>query len=212
MTVRLEVLDDGEALAGRAADEIARVVAATPPGGCCRIALSGGRTPRRMLERLATATIDWGRVAIYQTDERLAPLGHRDRNLTLLDDVLLSRVTPAEVHPLPVDDLGDYPVPVLDLVQLGLGADGHTASLVPGDPVVQVRDRDVSLSGDYEGRRRMTLTVPALNRARRRLWLVAGDDKRGALRRLLRADPAIPASLIARDRSLVLADRAAAGT
>ena len=210
--VRLEVLDDGEALARRAADEVARIVAATPTGLRCRIALSGGRTPRRMLELLVTASIDWGRVAIYQVDERLAPLGHPDRNLTALDDLLVSRVAPAELHPMPVDDLGDYPVPVLDLVQLGLGADGHTASLVPGDPVLWVRDRDVSLSGDYQGRRRMTLTVPALDRARRRLWLVAGADKRDALRRLLRADRSIPAALVSRDQALVLADRAAAGT
>ncbi len=99
--------------------------------------------------------------------------------------------------------------PVLDLVHLGLGPDGHTASLVPGDPVLDVTDADVALTGLYQGRRRMTLTYPALNRARRVLWLITGEDKAAMLVRLRRGDPAIPAGRVRQDHAVVLADRAA---
>src|SRR5262249_15133551 len=101
--------------------------------------------------------------------------------------------------------------PVLDLVHLGLGPDGHTASLVPGDPVLAVTDADVALTGVYQGRRRMTLTYPALDRARRILWLVTGADKVTALAKLLAADPSVPAGRVRQDHAVVLADRAAAG-
>ena len=101
----------------------------------------------------------------------------------------------------------------LDLVHLGLGPDGHTASLVPGDPVLDVTDREVAVTGIYQGRRRMTLTYPALNKARGVLWLVTGEDKVDALQRLLRGDTSIPAGRVAAENALVLADRsAAAGT
>ncbi|MBV8397430.1 MAG: 6-phosphogluconolactonase [Acetobacteraceae bacterium] len=99
---------------------------------------------------------------------------------------------------------------VLDLVHLGLGPDGHTASLVPGDPVLDVTDTDVALSGVYQGRRRMTLTYPIINRARRILWLVTGSEKAGPLVRLRAADPSIPAGRVRQGQALVLADRAAA--
>jgi 6-phosphogluconolactonase len=101
--------------------------------------------------------------------------------------------------------------PVLDLVHLGLGSDGHTASLVPGDPSLDVTDADVALAGPYQGRRRMTLTFPVINRARRVLWVVTGADKTVMLRRLLDADRDIPAGRVSQDRTLVLADRLAAG-
>jgi len=100
----------------------------------------------------------------------------------------------------------------LDLVHLGLGGDGHTASLVPGDPVLEVRDRDVVVTGEYRGRRRMTLTYPALDRAREIVWLVAGEEKREALRQLLDRDPSIPASHVAAPVQLVVADHAAAAS
>ena len=102
--------------------------------------------------------------------------------------------------------------PVLDIVHLGLGADGHTASLVPGDSVLDVTDADVALTGAYQGRRRMTLTYPILNRARRVLWVVTGSDKAGPLAKLLKGDVSIPAGRVRQDRALILADRAAAGS
>jgi 6-phosphogluconolactonase len=100
--------------------------------------------------------------------------------------------------------------PVLDLVHLGLGPDGHTASLVPGDPVLDVTDTDVALTQPYQERRRMTLTFPAINRARRILWVVTGAEKAGMLLRLRDGDVTIPAGFVRRDQALVLADRAAA--
>jgi len=100
--------------------------------------------------------------------------------------------------------------PVLDLVHLGLGPDGHTASLVPGDPVLDVTDTDAAVTGVYQGRRRMTLTYPILNRSRTVLWLVTGSDKAGMLVRLRDGDLSIPASRVRRDHALVFADRAAA--
>jgi 6-phosphogluconolactonase len=100
--------------------------------------------------------------------------------------------------------------PVLDLVQLGLGADGHTASLFAGDPALDVEDADVAASGPYQGRRRVTLTLPALGRARRILWIVTGAAKADALARLRRGDRGIPAARVRSDRALLLADEAAA--
>ena len=99
----------------------------------------------------------------------------------------------------------------IDLVHLGLGDDGHTAALVPGDPVLEVDDRLVALTGEYRGRRRMTLTYPALARAEQLLWLVTGADKADPLARLLAGDRSIPAGRVTAGRSLVVADRAAAG-
>ncbi|MDH3755483.1 MAG: 6-phosphogluconolactonase, partial [Acidimicrobiia bacterium] len=186
---------------------------------------SGGSTPRLMLEHLAARDdIEWDRVTIFQVDERVAPEGHPDRNLVMLEDALTSKVAVA-VQPMPVDaddlDLaaGGYAAalemtagspPVLDLVQLGLGEDGHTASLAPDDPVLDFVDRDVALTRSYRGQVRMTLTRPVLDRARQRLWLVSGMAKADAFSRLLIGDISIPATLISTDRSLVLADRSAA--
>jgi 6-phosphogluconolactonase len=163
-----------------------------------------------------------------QVDERVAPPGDPDRNLTHLHESLLQHapLSPEQVHAMPVEwpDLGAAAAeyerilreiagspPLIDLAHLGLGADGHTASLVPGDPVVDVTDRDVAVTGLYQGRRRMTLTYPTLNRARRVLWVVTGRDKSDMLRRLREGDVSIPAGRIRREQALVLADRAAAG-
>jgi len=178
------------------------------------LALSGGSTPWPVLERLAAADLDWDRVDLYQVDERVAPAGHSDRNLTGLASALLPLV-PAIFHPMPVEDAdldaaaqryaADLPGR-LDIIHLGLGSDGHTASLVPGDPVLDVDDRDVALTAPYLGRRRMTLTYPAIDRARSIVWLVAGESKRDALSRLLAGDPDIPAGMVSAENSIIITD------
>lgn len=192
------------------------------------MAVSGGQTPWAMLRALAGEDVPWPSIHVMQVDERVAPAGDPDRNLTHLRDSLLSHapLPPNQIHAMPVEapDLVAAAVayartlesvagtpPVLDLAHLGMGPDGHTASLVPGDPVLAVADRDVALTGIYMGRRRMTLTYPVLNRARRVLWLLTGAEKVPMLPRLMDGDPSIPAGRIRRDAALVLADRAAAG-
>jgi 6-phosphogluconolactonase len=162
----------------------------------------------------------WDKVTIFQVDERIAPEDDPDRNLTQLQRSLPPGGA-ADVRPMPVwaEDLeaaaamyAESLPDQLDLVHLGLGPDGHTASLVPGDEALSVQDRDVVLTGPYQGRRRMTLTYPALNRARQILWLVTGEDKVDALRRLRAGDQSIPAGWVSTENALVLADVAAAGS
>jgi 6-phosphogluconolactonase len=219
--VEVEAVVDAEAAARRAADLIARAGReAIAARGEFAVALSGGRTPWRMLELLASSDLDWGRARAYQVDERVAPPGSDARNLTHLV-LALPLELQARLRPMPfdADDLtaaadryaADLPAP-LDLVHLGLGPDGHTASLVPGDPVLEVADRPVGLTaGEYQGHRRMTLTYPAINAARRILFLVTGADKREALARLLAGDRGIPAGRVERQRTLIVADDAALG-
>jgi 6-phosphogluconolactonase len=226
----LETFDDTDAVARAAAATIAADArAAVAARGRFLIAVSGGRTPWIMLRALAGEPVPWSSVHLLQVDERVAPAGHADRNLTHLHESLLDRVPigAEQIHAMPVElpdlgaaaaayerllrDLAGTP-PELDLVHLGLGPDGHTASLVPGDPVLQVIDRDVALTEPYQGRHRMTLTYPTLNRARRVLWVVTGSDKADMLRRLSDGDQSIPAGNIRREAALVLADRAAAGS
>ncbi len=214
-----------------AAREAARVVAAESRAavdarGRFVLAVSGGRTPWRMLRALADEEVLWAAVHVVQVDERVAPAGDPDRNLTHLRESLLARARlPAgHLHAMPVEqvDLDSAArlyartlerfagsPPVLDLAHLGLGADGHTASLVPGDTVLDVADRDVAVTALYGERRRMTLTYPTLDRSRRILWLVTGADKSTALPRLLAADRSIPAGRVRQDNALLLADRAA---
>lgn len=195
-----------------------QAAAAVAERGRFTFAVSGGRTPWAMLAGL-DGKMPWERVTIYQVDERVGPAGHRDRNLTHLLESLPPEGR-TQVRPMPVEEpdleqaadayasaLPDR----LDLVHLGLGTDGHTASLVPGDPVLDLVDRDVAVTGEYQGRRRMTLTYPALNRARRALWLVTGQDKVEALARLRAGDRSIPAGRVAAVDALILASREAAG-
>ena len=227
--MRIEVLADAEAVAKRAAAVIAEEArAAVAARGHFLLAVSGGKTPWVLLRALASEAVPWEHVHVVQVDERVAPEGHPDRNLTHLRETLLEHapLRPGQVHAMPVDapdleaaatryartlrEFAGEP-PVLDLVLLGLGADGHTASLVPGDPVLKVADRDVAITGVYQGRRRMTLTYPMLDRSRNILWVVTGVEKVPMLKRLQDGDDSIPAGRIRRDPARILADRAAAG-
>lgn len=225
----IEVLEDAGAVANAAAAIVAADARlAVAARGRFVMAVSGGRTPWAMLRALANLDVPWEGVHLLQVDERVAPAGDPERNLTHLRESLLTRAPlgPGRIHAMPVEwpdleaaaaayaatlrDLAGTP-PVLDLVHLGLGSDGHTASLVPGDPALAVTDEDVATAGPYEGRRRMTLTYRPIDAARRILWIVTGAEKQAALARLREGDPAIPAGRVRRDHALVLADRAAAG-
>jgi 6-phosphogluconolactonase len=226
--VRIEALADADAVArAGAAFTAAEARASVAARGRFIVAISGGHTPWTMLRALADQQMPWAGVHIVQVDERVAPGGHADRNLTHLRESLLAHcpLPPEQVHAMPVEsaDLeaasGRYALTlweiagspaVLDLAHLGLGSDGHTASLVPGDPVLDVTDADVALTGVYQGRRRMTLTYPVLNRSRRIVWLVTGREKAEMLARLCEADRSIPAGRVSQDQAVVLADQEAA--
>lgn len=225
----IEVLANAQAVAERAADFVADAArAAVAARGRYVMAVSGGQTPWLMLRALADRDLPWHGVHLVQVDERVAPAGHADRNLAHLLGSLLTHapLRREQLHGMPVElpDLGaaaaQYAAtlrelagtpPVLDLVHLGLGADGHTASLLPGDAALDVTDRDIAIAGPYQGRLRMTLTYPAIDRARGILWVVTGDGKAPMLARLRARDPSIPAGRVCQDRAYVLADRAAAG-
>jgi 6-phosphogluconolactonase len=227
----LEILPDAASAGRAAAARIAREVAVgVRERGRFLLALSGGRTPGPMLRALAREALPWGQVHLFQVDERAAPEGDPERNWTQICVDLLDALDPAgpgpRLHPMPAAEpdlaaaaeryAGELEAvagrpPVLDLVQLGLGDDGHTASLVPGDAVLARLDAPVAATGLYRGLRRLTLTLPTLAAARRVIWLVTGGEKREALRRLRAADAAIPAGRVARGGAVVYADAAAAG-
>ena len=224
--MKLEVFAD-EAAAARAAAAFIAAQARAAKGNFA-LALSGGRSPWLMLDDLSYEDVPWDALHVAQVDERVAPAGDPDRNLTHLQASLLVRapLRADQIYPMPVESVdldaasGQYATtlqtiagtpPVFDLIHLGLGPDGHTASLVPGDPVLQVDDRDVAVTGLYQGRRRMTLTYPVIDRARCLLWLVTGEEKAQMLARLLRGDRSIPAGRVEAGRAVVIADRAAAG-
>jgi 6-phosphogluconolactonase len=226
--MKIDVFTDDESAARAAAKFIAaEAAAAVASRGQFVMAVSGGRTPWIMLRALGNEEVSWDDIHVVQVDERVAPAGHPDRNLTHLRESLLdhSPIRPEQIHAMPVessdlqaaakeyasalDEIAGSP-PMLDLVHLGLGPDGHTASLVPGDPVLNVTDVDVAVTGVYQGRRRMTLTYPIINRARRILWLVTGEEKAGMLLRLREGDRSIPAGRVRQDQAVIFADRAAA--
>jgi 6-phosphogluconolactonase len=218
---RLEVLDDPPAVLRRGAELIAEAAReAVSERGSCALAVSGGHDPWPMFSQLEDLEMDWTKTEIFQVDERVAPAGSDQRNLTHLIESL-SIGAQGSIRPMPVtdDDLdaaaeryAESLPEALDLAHMGIGPDGHTASLVPGDPVLEVDDRRVAVTaGEYEGVRRMTLTYPELHRVRRLLWVVTGEKKVDALRKLLARDPSIPAGRVEPDGdSLILADRAAA--
>jgi 6-phosphogluconolactonase len=227
--MEVKVFDDVDAAAKGAAAVIASEArAAVAARGRFVMAVSGGHTPWQMLRAMATEDVPWQAVHVAQVDERVAPANDPDRNLAHLRESLLAHapLSPEQIHAMPVEspdlaaaaaqyaatlrDITGSP-PVLDLAHLGLGPDGHTASLVPGDPVLDVVDRDVAVTGGtYQGRRRMTLTYPMLNRSRRIVWLVTGSEKVDMLARLRAGDRSIPAGRLDQARALVLADRDAA--
>ncbi|MGA9667589.1 MAG: 6-phosphogluconolactonase [Terracidiphilus sp.] len=226
--MKIEVFPDSDSVAREAAkliaDEARKAVAIR---GKFVMAVSGGKTPWVMLRDLAQEDVPWNALHVVQVDERIAPPGDPDRNLMHLRESLLAHapLSPERIHAMPVEsgaleaactryaltleEISGSPA-VFDLVHLGLGPDGHTASLIPGDPVLNVADADVALTGIYQGRRRMTLTYPIINRSRLVLWLVTGGEKAGMLARLLAEDISIPAGRVRSDHSVVLADRAAA--
>ncbi|HWB68356.1 MAG TPA: 6-phosphogluconolactonase [Solirubrobacterales bacterium] len=222
MALSMETVADERAAAQRGAELIAEAAReAVAERGFFAMAMSGGRTPWAMVATLSGLEgMPWGETELFQVDERIASPGSEDRNLTHL--VLgLAMEHQASLRPMPVTQR-DLPGAAreyesslperLDLVHLGLGPDGHTASLVPGDPVLEVSDRRVALTeGAYQGHQRMTLTYPALAEARQILWLVTGPEKREPLARLLEGDRSIPAGRVENEHMKVLADEAAAG-
>jgi 6-phosphogluconolactonase len=226
--MKVQVFADAEAVAKAGAQIIAEAArSAVATRGRCSLALSGGRTPWLMLRALVDQEVPWQQVEIVQVDERVAPADSPDRNLRHLRESLVASVKlpPDRLHPMPVE-AGDLVAaaasyariletaagapPVLDLVHLGLGPDGHTASLVPDDPVLEITDAWVGVTGAYQQHRRMTLTYPVLNRARAILFIVTGAEKAEALVRLSRHDASIPAGRVENPETLVIADRAAA--
>ena len=216
---QLQVWADPAEAALRAADYVAdRASEAVADHGAFTLAVSGGSTPHGMFVALSRLDVPWSKTQIFQVDERVAPSDDAERNLHQLQQALGGVPASIETMPVELPDLeaaaDEYAarLPVhLDLVHLGLGPDGHTASLVPGDAVLAERHRDVAVTAEpYQGRRRMTLTYSGLARARQILWLVTGADKREALTRLLDGDAEIPAGRVTADASLVMADRAAA--
>jgi len=226
--VRIKALLDADAVAQvGAAFTAGEARGAVAVRGRFIMAVSGGHTPWAMLRALADQDVPWPDVHVVQVDERVAPAGHPDRNLTHLQESLLAHcpLRPEQVHAMPVESpdlesasaeyaatlqkIAGIPA-VLDLAHLGLGPDGHTASLVPADPVLDVTGVDVALTGPYQGRRRMTLTYPMLNRSRRIVWLVTGREKAEMLARLCETDRSIPAGRVRQQQAVVLADREAA--
>ncbi len=213
-----EIVDDAAHLARRAAEFVAqRAAAAVAHHGNFTFAVSGGHTPWAMFAELANESMPWDRVTVYQVDERIAPDGDPDRNLTHLLAALPPGVA---VEAMPVTDpdvaraVTRYAatIPsVFNLVHLGLGPDGHTASLVPGDPVLDLTTADVGVTKPYMGHQRMTLTYPALDRASEIVWLISGADKVDPLQRLYARDESIPAARVSTARQMVFADRAASG-
>jgi len=226
--MEIKVLADAEPVAREGAEIIAaKARASVAARGRFILAVSGGHTPWVMLRALAGEDVPWSGMHVAQVDERVAPEGHPDRNLTHLRESLLkyAPIRAEQVYAMPVEAadleaaasryaetlhiIAGSP-PVLDLIHLGLGSDGHSASLVPEDPVLSVTHADVALTGVYQGTGRMTLTYPMINRARDILWLVTGDEKAAMLKRLRNGDKSIPAGRIRQDDALMIADRAAA--
>ncbi len=230
MSLKTEIFPSADQVAEAAAAYIEQLIRETlAHKKSFSMAISGGRTPWEMLKILSKASLPWTRVNLFQVDERVAPDGHADRNLTQLFQTIEGSplVTRLRIFPMPVtaEDLDgaaeDYAQLIheitegegLDLIHLGMGSDGHTASLVPGDGVLEVNDRDVACTEQlYQGRIRMTLTYPLLNSAKRILWIVTGAEKQEMVQRLLKQDASIPAGAVNQANSLLMVDQTAFGT
>jgi len=214
-------------VASASADYLAEQITATlGTKATFSMAISGGRTPWEMLRHLAQAELPWERVHLFQVDERIAPEGHADRNLTQLLQAIAGTEMATRLHsyPMPVNEAnlvlaaqqyadtlwqitGDG---CLDLIHLGLGTDGHTASLIPGDPVCAEQQLDIACTTyPYQERLRMTMTYPLLNRAKKLLWIVTGSEKREMLQQLLKQNHNIPAGKVAQTAAVGYVDQAA---
>lgn len=215
----IEVCLDAEQVASRAADFIYDMAQrSVAKSGSFRFAFSGGSTPWRMFELLAAMRMPWDATELYQVDERVAPDGDPERNLThllqCLEGISVSinamPVTSANLDAAAATYASQLPT-AFELVHLGLGVDGHTASLLPGDPLLDETRALVGITGTYQGHRRMSLTFPVLDAADQVLWLVAGSEKSSALEKLRAGDTSIPAGRVHPRRSLMIVDKAALG-
>ncbi len=226
--MELQILPDAQAVAQKATQIIAELAQERIRlTGTFSFAVSGGSTPWKVLRQLADAALNWESVELFQVDERIAPAGDAQRNLTQITQNLLdhSALSLEQIHAMPVEQtdiesaaesyaqqlikLCGNP-PQLDLIHLGLGEDGHTASLLPSDPA-RKSQKLVTITKEYQGLRRMTMTYPAINAAQRRLWIVTGTNKQSMLERLYQGDDSIPAGLVERENAIILADQNAAG-
>jgi 6-phosphogluconolactonase len=227
--IHIDIVPDADAAAKRGALLLAEQAReAIEERGRFLLAVSGGRSPWIMFKEFSMESVHWDKVHVFQVDERAAPAGDPDRNWTHLrkNFLDLAPIPDANIHPMPVEEkdlrkaalsysqtvasIAGSP-PILDLIHLGLGPDGHTASLVPGDPVLDIRDADIGVTAIYQGRQRLTMTYPILNRARRILWLVAGSDRSAVLSRLRAGDPSIPAGRVNQEWATMIVDRTALG-
>lgn len=218
------ILKDPESAARWAAGRMAEwLMEAIDARGRASVALSGGRSPWIMMADLFRRNLPWDAVDILQVDERVAPDGDDIRNMSRLGPLIVgSPAEMARVHPMQVADgvdaaVADYRAVLddlggpIDVVQLGLGDDGHTASLVPGDPVLTVTDAPVAATTSrYRGTTRVTLTYPVLAAARHVLWLVTGQDKHEMVRLLEDGDPEIPAGRVSAPAQILVLDQGAA--
>ncbi len=225
--MRIEVCASATEANQRAATLIAEQLrGALAERGRASVALSGGRTPQVMLQSLAAVKLAWADVHVLQVDERIVPIDDERRNLTSIRRAFAQSSLPDKnIHGMPVNSAnvaagaaeycrvlkaiaGDPPR--IDVVHLGLGADGHTASLVFDDAALDAHS-DVAISGLYQGTQRITLTLHAIDRARCRLWLVTGGAKRDIVRRFLAHDPGLVASRVSREAGIVVLDKDSGG-
>jgi 6-phosphogluconolactonase len=212
MVRRVEILPDLQALVDRAYEEVILLLGdAIAKRGSATLVLAGGGTPKPLYEKLALSDLPWSKIHLFWGDERYVPEDHPDSNYRMAREALIDRITiPWEnIHPMPTAasdpaadaalhaaHLSDFfqlsagdllQIPQLDVVLLGMGDDGHTASLFPGTAALQVCDALVTV-GEKSGQPRLTFTYPLLNQARTVLFMVAGENKQTALQQVFSPD------------------------